>query len=250
MSYSVIIPAYNEEQFLPDTLAALDAAMSELGEKGQVIVVDNNSTDATARVAEEHGARVVFEPVNQISRARNAGAAVADGQHLIFLDADTRAPAALLRTALDNLESGTCCGGGSVVAFDRSDRFADRILRIWTWISVKFRVAAGCFVYCLREGFDAVGGFSESIYMSEEIWFSRKLKAWGKKRGLDFRIVETDPVVTSARKLDWYSPFSMLLMILLFTVFPLAPRFRSLCGHWYKRPGKDAQSGPEETRAE
>ena len=57
MSYSVIIPAYNEEQFLPDTLTALDAAMNELGEKGQVIVVDNNSTDATARVAEEHGLR-------------------------------------------------------------------------------------------------------------------------------------------------------------------------------------------------
>ena len=250
MSYSVIIPAYNEEQFLPDTLAALDEAMSELGEKGQVIVVDNNSTDATARIAEEHGVEVVFEPVNQISRARNAGAAVAEGQHLIFLDADTRAPAALLRTALDNLESGTCCGGGAVVAFDRSDRFADMILGAWTWISVKFRLAAGSFVYCLREGFDAAGGFSESVYASEEIWFSRKLKAWGKKRGLDFRIVETAPVVTSSRKLDWYSPFSMLLMILLFTVFPPATRFRSLCGHWYKRPGKDAQPGPEETRAE
>ncbi len=215
--------------------------MRELGEKGQVIVVDNNSTDATARVAEEHGARVVFEPVNQISRARNAGAAVADGQYLIFLDADTRASASLLRTALDNLESGTCCGGGSTVAFDRSDRFADIILGAWNWVSVKFRLAAGSFVYCLREGFDAAGGFSESVYATEEIWFSRKLKAWGKKRGLDFRVVETAPVVTSSRKLDWYSPFTMLLMILLFTVFPFAPRFRSLCGHWYKRPGKGSR---------
>ena len=241
MSYSVIIPAYNEEQFLPDTLTALDAAMGELGEKGQVIVVDNNSTDATARVAEEHGARVVFEPVNQISRARNAGAAVADGQYLIFLDADTRASASLLRTALDNLQSGACCGGGSTVAFDRKDPFSDRLLGAWNWVSVKFRLAAGSFVYCLREGFDAAGGFSESVYATEEIWFTRKLKAWGKKRGLDFRVVETAPVVTSSRKLDWYSPFSMVLMLLLFTVFPFAPRFRSLCGLWYKRPGKGSR---------
>jgi glycosyltransferase involved in cell wall biosynthesis len=40
-----------------------------------VIVVDNNSTDATAELARRGGARVVFEPVNQIARARNAGAA-------------------------------------------------------------------------------------------------------------------------------------------------------------------------------
>ncbi len=252
MSYSVIIPAYNEEQFLPDTLRALDAAMSELGEKGQVIVVDNNSTDATARVAEEHGAEVVFEPVNQISRARNAGVAVAGGKHLIFVDADTRVTAELLRTALGNLESGTCCGGGALVTFDRSSRFADWLLRIWTWFSLKLRLAAGSFVYCLREGFDAVGGFSQSVYASEEIWFSRDLKAWGRKRGLDFRIIETAPVVTSLRKLDWYSPFSMLLLLLLFTVFPLAPRFRSLCGHWYKRPktGSSPGSRTTETRAE
>ena len=145
---------------------------------------------------------------------------------------------------------GTGCGGGSVVTFDRSDRFADSLVGIWTWFSVKFRLASGCFVYCLREGFDAAGGFSESVYATEEIWFSRKLKAWGKKRGLDFRIVETAPVITSSRKLDWYSPFSMVLLLLLFTVFPFAPRFRSLCGLWYKRPAKDAGPGSEETRAE
>ena len=121
-SVSIVIPAYNEEPFLPDTLVALDAAMNEIGERGQVIVVDNNSTDATARVAEEHGAEVVFEPVNQISRARNAGAAAAGGKHLIFLDADTLLPAELLRTALDNLESGTCCGGGALVIKRRSAR--------------------------------------------------------------------------------------------------------------------------------
>lgn len=250
MSYSVIIPAYNEEPFLPDTLAALEKAMTELGENGQVIVVDNNSTDATARIAREHGARVVFEPVNQISRARNAGAAVADGRYLIFLDADTLVRATLLRKALDNLSGGACCGGGAVVEFDRSDRIAHGAVRVWTWISVKFRVAAGSFVYCLRDGFDAAGGFSEAVYAGEEIWFSRRLKSWGRKRRLDFRIIGDPPVVTSARKLDWYSPLSLLFLLFILTVFPWGTRFRSFCGHWYKRPKASAPTDPEKIRAE
>lgn len=248
MSYSIIIPAYNEEDFLPGTLAALEVAMDEVGERGQVVVVDNNSSDGTAEIAKKQGARVVFEPVNQISRARNAGAAVAEGRYFIFLDADTQVSGSLLKVALENLESGKCCGGGSVVTFDKATGVTDKLVDLWTWISVRFSVAAGSFVYCLREGFEATGGFSEAVYASEEIWFSRRLKAWGKRRGLEFRIVKTAPVVTSSRKLDWYSPFTILLSLVVLTLFPFAVRFRSLCGLWYKRPtgssSKDAEKTP------
>ncbi|UCD30686.1 MAG: glycosyltransferase, partial [Planctomycetota bacterium] len=47
VNYSVIIPAYNEEAFLPQTLKALQTAMAALTMKGEIIVVDNNSTDKT-----------------------------------------------------------------------------------------------------------------------------------------------------------------------------------------------------------
>lgn len=67
ISYSVIIPAYNEEAWLPSTLEALQQAMNLSGMAGEIIVVDNNSHDRTSAVAVEHGATVVFEPINQIS---------------------------------------------------------------------------------------------------------------------------------------------------------------------------------------
>ncbi len=234
--YSVIIPAFNEEAVLADTLNALRAAMVGIALPGEIIVVDNNSTDRTARIAGDHGARVVFEPVNQISRARNAGAAAARGRYLFFLDADTLVKAELLVTALEDLVGGDFCGGGSTLEFDRPVGWAQRLVDAWNWISVRFGFAAGSFVYCLSDGFRTVGGFSEAVYAGEEIWFSRRLKKWGRERGLKFRIVEHAPVVTSGRKLDWYTPFSLLLLVVLFALFPAATRFRSFCGHWYKRP--------------
>ena len=71
--YSIIIPAYNESRYLPDTLENIHQAMASIRLQGEVIVTDNNSTDNTAELAQQQGATVVFEPVNQISRARNAG---------------------------------------------------------------------------------------------------------------------------------------------------------------------------------
>ena len=95
IQYSVIIPAYNEENWLPQTLAGLKTAMAASDLPGEIIVVDNNSTDRTAQIAASHGARVIFERRNQISRARNAGAGAARRGHLIFLDADTLIPPGL-----------------------------------------------------------------------------------------------------------------------------------------------------------
>jgi glycosyltransferase involved in cell wall biosynthesis len=62
IDYSIIIPAYNEEEYLPVTLASVKHSMDTLGQfEGEIIVTDNNSTDRTALVAKESGARVIFE---------------------------------------------------------------------------------------------------------------------------------------------------------------------------------------------
>ncbi len=236
MDYTVIIPAFNEERFLPATLAALEQAMAGVALKGQVVVVDNNSSDDTAGVAAAQGVRVVFEPVNQISRARNAGAAAADTAYLVFIDADTHVSARLLGAALERLAGGAVCGGGSTLVFDHTPPRAEVMVRSWTWISKRLSVAAGSFVYCLREGFEAVGGFSEAVYASEEIWFSRQLKRWGRERGLAFEVLDVDPVVTSARKLEWFSPLRMAVHTIVLALLPFLVRFKSACGPWYRRP--------------
>ena len=101
MDYSIIIPAYNETEQLPSTLSAIRASMAASNLQGECIVVDNNSTDTTAETARLNGADlVVFEPINQIARARNTGARASQGRYLIFIDADTRINPTLLLQAL------------------------------------------------------------------------------------------------------------------------------------------------------
>ncbi len=242
ISYSVVIPAYNEQAWLPATLDALQKAMKAIAMAGEVIVADNNSHDGTAAIAREYGAIVVFEPMNQISRARNAGAKAARGRYLIFLDADTILSTALLQSALNNLSGGTCCGGGGKVVYEEElPGIVRGATELWNRLSVGFGMAAGCFVYCLKEAFDAVGGFSQNVYASEEIWFSWKLRAWGKQHHMDFRIISDPPLITSSRKLKWFSLTRMFGMLMVFSFFPFAIRYRPLCRLWYERPANEKE---------
>jgi len=235
--YSVIIPAYNEEALLPATLSGLHRAMDSISHKGEIIVVDNNSSDDTQNIAKKYCARVVFEPFRQIARARNRGAREARSDFLIFLDADTIIPPQLLQHAVTLLNTGKYCGGGTLINYDSQLPFlAANLVRIWNWLSKTGKLAAGSFIFCLASGFHEIGGFDENIYAGEEISFSRKIKAWGKKNSLLFTIISDQAVITSGRKFHWYSSIQIALLLILFTIFPLALRNRSLCNFWYRRP--------------
>ena len=239
VSYSVIIPAYNEESFLPGTLTALHEAMEGVPYPGEIIVVDNDSSDKTTEVARKFGATIVHEPFRQIARARNSGAQAAKSNVLVFLDADTILPLPLLHEALLLLNSGSSCGGGTLLNFDSQLPFlADRLVKFWNWLSKTNKLAAGSFIFCLAQGFFETGGFDEKTYAGEEIFLSRRMKAWGKKHNMLFTILEDHPVITSSRKFHWHSSLQIALLLVLFTVFPLALRSRSLCRFWYTRPAK------------
>ena len=238
LDYSIIIPAYNETAELPSTLSSIRRAMEAVSLEGECIVVDNNSTDSTTAVARSHGADlVVHEPINQIARARNAGAAKASGRFLIFIDADTRIQPELLVEALHRLEETPCVGGGSVIKFESEVSALGRIgIGLWEHISRFTRIAAGSFIFCRSEAFEAVGGYDESLYASEEVRFSRLIKKWGRSNDLDFVILDKAPALTSARKLNWYSGPQILGWIALMILMPLAVRSRKLCSFWYERP--------------
>ncbi len=238
--YSVVVPAYNEAGELPATLAALRAAMQAETGDGECIVVDNNSDDATAETALRHGAdRIVFEPVNQIARARNAGAAVARGRFLVFVDADTRISPQVLGGALRALRAEAVVGGGALVRFEDDPGAVGRFgIRLWEWISRSAGIAAGSFLFCRRDAFDAVGGFDERLYASEEVRLSHRLKREGRRRGMRFTVLTDAPVRTSARKLRWHSGPRVVAYTFFLCVMPLALRSRRLCGFWYKRPSR------------
>jgi len=239
--YSLIIPAYNEAAVLPETLAAAREAMAgveaSIDLRGELIVVDNNSSDDTAAVARAHGARVVFEGHNQISRARNAGGRAAQGGYLVFLDADTLIDADLLGAALQALDHDGSVGGGARVAFDREEVWPARLtLGAWNLYSRVMREAAGCFIFCTAEVFHEVEGFSERLYASEELWFSKAIKRRGKPQGKTMVIIQEHAAITSARKAD--RPLHTAVTLALMLLFPPAVFFRRLCGFWYRRPAE------------
>ncbi len=234
--YSVIIPAYNEEKLLGATLISIQNAMNKIELNGEVIVVDNNSSDKTAEIAKGFGVNIVFEKFHQIATVRNSGAKSAKGKYLIFVDADTLISPELLKNALENLETGNCAGGGTTIQMDKDISSLNKIVDFWNIMSVRYNFAAGSFIYCLKNGFDSIGGFNEKIYASEEIWFIKNLKKWAKKENLKLITIEKHPVITSARKFEWHSQFKFMLYMMVFAIFPFAVRYRFLCRFWYKRP--------------
>ncbi len=211
--------------------------MGELNEIGEVIVVDNNSTDNTSLVAKENGALVVFEPHNNIGKSRNAGAKIAKGDFFIFIDADTQINTNLLKQTLLNLRSQSICVGGSSLYVPKDvSKLIQVFIKGWNGVSKLMGWAAGCYVYCTKESFISVGGFDERVYAAEEILFVKAVKKWGLNKGQFFKLISSFPANTSLRKLEWFSFPNLLLTFLIFTIFPFAPRYKFLCFFWYKRP--------------
>lgn len=201
---SFIIPAYDEEQLLGRTLTALQAAAREAGEPFEVVVVDDASTDGTAAVAREHGARV--EPVNhrQIAATRNAGAKAAAGELLIFVDADTIVTEAVVRAAVAALRAGAV-GGGCALRFDgRLPLYGQIIAKVAVPLYRAAGLASGCFLFCTREAFFAAGGFNEELFAAEEAALSRALGRQGRF------VILREYVTTSGRKLRAHSAREVL----------------------------------------
>ena len=207
MKISVVVPAFNEERLLLGTLAALPDAMRVVEERGwswELIVCDNNSTDRTAALARGFGAKVVFEPVNQISRARNRGAAHASGDWLLFVDADSRLSPELMREAADAIGAG-CLAGGATVAFETRDPAVRFWLFLWNTTSRLMKWAAGSFIFCEADAFRDAGGFSEALYAGEEIELFGRLKRLARQEGRRIVILHRHPLSTSDRKARLYS---------------------------------------------
>ena len=213
MKASVVVPAYNEERLLPESLACIRASMEAFDRAGwssELIVCDNNSSDRTAGIAREFGARVVFEPVNQIARARNRGAADASGDWLFFVDADSYPSLALMTDAVIAVRSGRCLAGGATIAVDSQRRSLRAAIAVWNAISRLNRWAAGSYVFCEAQAFRAVGGFSESMYIAEEIGLFRRLKKLARQQRRRIVILSDHPLLTSGRKAHLYTQRDVL----------------------------------------
>lgn len=196
---SFIVPAYNEAQCLAATLDALHQAGLAMGESYEIVVADDGSTDQTATIAAGMGALVVTVAHRQIAATRNAGALVARGDWLIFVDADTLVNVSVVSAAVQAMCQGAVGGGAGMVFDEPTPLYARLMLRIIVHVFRWFGVATGCYLFCTRPAFDAVGGFDEKYFGAEEIVMSRALKRQGQF------VVLKQAVTTSARKLRTYS---------------------------------------------
>ncbi len=201
---SFVIPAFNEEAMIGRTIDAVHAAARAAGETYEIVVADDGSTDRTAEIARERGARVVPVRHRQISATRNSGARAAEGDALIFVDADTLVNGELLGATVAALRAGAV-GGGCVVDFDGRLPLYSRLMLLVLGPAYRaFGLAAGCFVFCSRQAFHDTGGFDESLFAGEEVYFSRALARRGRF------VILKERVLTSGRKLRTHSMLEVL----------------------------------------
>jgi len=205
---SIVIPAFNEEKLIAETLREVATAARAIRERGwqhEVVVCDNNSTDQTAAIARAAGATVVFEPVNQIGRARNRGAAAASGDWLLFIDADSHPSPELFGDMLAAIEIGDCVAGGCTISMATDDWGARQVVKLWNLASRLTRSLAGSFIFCEARVFQELGGFNLDLYASEELELSKRLRQYARSHRKRIVVLHQHPLVTSARKLQLYS---------------------------------------------
>ena len=230
MKLSFILPAWNEEELIGDTLKSIKEGSS--GYDFEMIVSDDASDDRTPLIAEESGAKVVSCNNRQIGPTRNDGASIATGDIFIFVDADT----IVSKEVIDETVHAIQCGyvsGGSFPHFDgRIPLLAAVLGNLLEWVFFIGRVSAGAYLFCTRDCFVRSGGFNPKFFAAEEVHFSRSLHKYGK-----FKTLKSH-VVTSGRKFRTYSSWEILSTLLLVSI-PGIRNIKKRKALWYGERRKE-----------
>ena len=235
MKVSVIIPAYNEEQCLPETLERIGRALSIAACPAEIIVVDNDSQDGTKQVAEACGVKVLLEKEHNISKVRNTGAENSTGNVLIFIDADTLVPATLFQKITAVTEDEKCFGGAVAVEYeDFARKWMKFYLLGWKFWGTVFNMKQGAAQFCRRFVFEALEGYDQTIFMGEDVEFYWRLSKFAKRNKGYLYFVEQPKVITSARRFDQMSLWKTFL--LTHPIFiRLTWRKKSFWKDWYEK---------------
>jgi hypothetical protein len=111
----------------------------------------------------------------------------------------------LFGAVADEIETGTCLAGGATIRMDQKYFVAELITPLWNLASRWRRLLAGSFIFIQKSVFEEVGGFSNELFVGEELELSQRLKILADKRGKRIVIVHRHPLVTSARKMQLYT---------------------------------------------
>jgi glycosyltransferase involved in cell wall biosynthesis len=214
MRFSLVVPAYNEEQYLPRLLDSVEVARRAYGggpSAVETIVADNASTDATAAIAEERGCRVARVEKRAIASARNGGAALASGEVVCFVDADSRLHPATFDRIDVVLQPHVVAGATGV----RPERWSAGFAATWAlfipfvWMT---RMDTGV-VFCRRVDFEAIGGYDERLLFGEDVDFLLRLRRLGRSRGQRLARMSGAKTIASVRKFDEHGEWHYLTVM-------------------------------------
>jgi glycosyltransferase involved in cell wall biosynthesis len=213
MKISIIIPAYNEEDYLPATLEKICIGLANTDCKAETIVVDNESTDKTRSIAESFGAKVLTETEHNIAKVRNTGAKNAVGDVLIFIDADTLVPEILFQKIIGAMQDEKCFGGAVAVDYGEfKRRWMKFYLKGWQFWGTLFNMKQGAAQFCRKSVFEEIGGYDETIFMGEDVMFYWRLSKFAKQKSGQLLFIENPKVTTSPRRFDRMSVWKTLLL--------------------------------------
>jgi glycosyltransferase involved in cell wall biosynthesis len=238
--FSLVIPARNEENYLPRLLDSVDEARRRYAggfDAVEVIVADNVSTDRTTAVARERGCRMVIVEKRVIGAVRNGGAAVARGEVLAFVDADARIHPGTFDAIERALATGKVVAGATGV---RMERMSLGIAAAWVMM-VPIVWLTGMdtgLSFCRREDFVAVGGYDESRLIAEDVEILWKLRRLGRQRRQGLARVTEAKAIASTRKWDEHGDWHYALMLLklpYFVSFGRAEMAALTQRYWYDR---------------
>ena len=178
---SVVIPVFNGEKYLSQTLNSIDFVDQE------IIVVDDGSTDASAAIATQFGATVISVPHGGPVRARNTGIAAASGDYILMLDADDLMEPNAISQMFNKI------GINDIIIARRQDFISPDTTQQFQINTSNHGVLAGC-ALIKRSAFDTVGLLDETLVCGDAYdWLLR-----AKNAGL--QIIET-PLITCKRRL-------------------------------------------------
>lgn len=200
---SIIVPALDEAAGIAASLVALQPLRARGAE---VIVVDGGSADATAALAAPFADRVIAARRGRAAQM-NAGAAIAAGDTLVFLHADTRLPEGADRLVLEGLAASGRAWGRFDVAIEGRSPLLAVVAALMNARSRLTSIATGDqAMFARREDFAGVGGFP-AIALMEDIAFSRRMKRRGPPLCLRER------VVTSGRRWKRHGSLRTIFMM-------------------------------------
>lgn len=214
MRFSVIIPAYNEEHYLPRLIESVEIARKNYAggpDQIEMIVADNDSTDRTGEIAAGLGARVVHVAKRRIAAARNVGARGASGEILCFVDADSAVHPDTFDVIDQAMKTGRYVWG---VTGGKMERMSFPLfVTYWAFMPMVYLTGLDIGLsFCRREDFEAVGGYDESRLYAEDVKFPWALRRLGRTRGQ--RVVRLPKIkaLASTRKFDQFGDWHYFWM--------------------------------------